>query len=119
AVLPQLDGMPLVAFLEARKAHFHSKRFAGKKPLERLGESISKHLYCRGRDLLSTTTFKLCCQIVLGGEGACVLIVLFGDLKHLVIEDARLTQALHKQSVLLFLDEKAILKRFHVASYSG
>ena len=36
AVLPQLDGMPLVALLEARKPHFLSKLFAGKKTAERL-----------------------------------------------------------------------------------
>ena len=31
AILPQLDGMPLVAFLEAREAHLYSKLFAGKE----------------------------------------------------------------------------------------
>jgi len=41
-ILPQLDGMPLVALFEARKATFQSKLFAGKKPFEGFGEAICK-----------------------------------------------------------------------------
>ena len=119
AILPELDGVPLVAFLKAREAHFHSQRFSGKKTVERLGETISKHLYCRGWHVYTATTLKLCRQIVLCREGALLLIVLFGDLKHLVIDEARLTQAVHEQCMLVLVGEKAILKRFHTASYSG
>jgi len=91
AILPELDGVPLVALLEARETHFHSKRFAGKKTVERLGETISKHLYGRGWHVFTATALKQGRQIVLAGEGAFFLIVLFGDLKHLVIDEARLT----------------------------
>src|SRR5207247_4605067 len=40
AVLPQVDGMPLVAFLESWERHLQSKLFAGKKSMEMLGAKI-------------------------------------------------------------------------------
>ena len=43
-ILPELDGVPLVACLEARKTYFHGKLFACKKPVERFGEAICKTL---------------------------------------------------------------------------
>ncbi len=70
AVLPELDRVPLVALLEAREAYFHRKLFAGKKAFERLGETVSKHLYCGSWYMLSTSPSKDLGQIILAGEGA-------------------------------------------------
>ncbi len=47
AVLPELDGMPAVRFLEAREPDIISLMFfGGEKPFEGLREPISKHLHC-------------------------------------------------------------------------
>jgi hypothetical protein len=119
AVLSKLNRVPLIAFLEAWEAYFQSKLFAGKKAFERLGETVSEHLYCCGRYMLTTSPGKSPGQIILAGECAFLLILCFRDRKHLVIKDARLTQALHEQGMLLCIDEKAILKRFHTSSYIG
>jgi hypothetical protein len=67
----------------------------------------------------STTPGKYPGQVILRGEGAFLFILLFGGLKHLIIERARFPQALHEQRMLLLIHEKAILERFHVSSYSG
>lgn len=119
SVLPQVDRVPLVALLEAREASFQSKLFAGKKAFERLGETVSKHLYCCGGDMLSTLPSKDPGQIIPAGECALLLVLCLRDLKHLVIQDARLMQALHEQGMLLLSDEKAVLKRFHTSNYNG
>ncbi len=119
AILTKLDGMPLVALFEARETSFQSKLFAGKKTLEGLGETICQHLDGCSGDRLTATAFKLCGQIVLCRECAIVLILRFHGLKHLIIDEARLMQALSEQSVLVLIDEKAILKRFHDSNYSG
>ena len=65
SILPELDRVPLVALLEARKAYLHSKLFAGKKPFERLGETISQHLYGGGGYMLSASPSKYLGQIIL------------------------------------------------------
>jgi hypothetical protein len=118
AILTKLDGMPVGALFEARETSFQSKLFAGKKPLEGLGETIGQHLDGCGGDRLLATAFELCGQIVLCREGAFVLILHFHGLKHLVIDEARLTQTLHKQGILLLIDKKAILKRFHDSNHN-
>ena len=69
--------------------------------------------------MLSTSPSKDLGQIILAGEGALLLVLCFRDLKHLVIQDARLTQAVHEQGMLVLRDEKAILKRFHTSMYYG
>ncbi len=116
SILSELDRVPLVALLEAREAYFCSKLFAGKKTFEGLGETVSQHLYGCGWDMLSTSPGKYLGQIILARECALLLVLCFRDLKYLIIEQARLTQALHKQGMLLLLDEKAILKRFHTSN---
>ena len=117
SILPQLDRVPLVALLEAWEAYFHSKLFAGKKTFEGLRETVSKHLYCCSRYMLSTSSNKYLRQIILAGECAFLFILCFSDLKHLIVKDARLTQTVYEQGMLLLRDEKAILKRFHTSSY--
>ena len=93
-ILPELDGVPLVAFLEARKTSFHGKLFACKKPFERFGEAICKTLYGCGRDMLSATSFETSSEIILARERPLVLILCFDRFKHLIIDVPRLDQAL-------------------------
>ena len=54
-------------------------------------------------------------QVILAWEGAFFLILSLDGLKHLVIDDARLFQALHEQMGLLLLHEQAILKGSHAS----
>ena len=67
-ILPQLDGMPLVAFLEAREAHFYSKLFAGKETFEGLGEAICQTLHRGGRDMFPATALETSGEIILARE---------------------------------------------------
>ena len=112
-ILPQLDGMPLVAFLEAREAHFHSKLFAGKETFERLGEAICQTLHRGGRDMLPATALETSGEIILAREGPSLLILSLDGLKHLVIELARLDQATHEQMGLCCIGIQAVFKRSH------
>lgn len=119
AILPQLDGMPLVALLKSGEAHLHRKFFAGKKTFEGFGEAICKTLYCGGRDILSAASFETSGEIILPWKRALVLVLCFDSLKHLIIEDARLTQALHEQVGLFFMWVQAVFKRSHSAILTG
>ena len=113
AILPQLDGMPLVAFLEAGETHFHSKLVAGKKAFERLGEAICQTLHRGGRDMFPATSFETSREIILAREGPSLLILSLDGLKHLVIERASLFQALHEQMGLCCIGIQAVFKRSH------
>ena len=112
-ILPQLDGMPLVAFLEAREAHFQSKLFAGKETFERLGEAICQTLHRGGRDMFPATTLETSREIILARECPSLLILSLDGLKHLVIELARLDQATHEQMGLCCIWIQAVFKRSH------
>ena len=112
-ILPELDGVPLVALLEARETSFHGKLFACKKTLERFGEAICKTLYGCGRDMLSTTSFETSGEIILTRECTLFFILCFDRLKHLVIDMPGLAQALHEQVRLFFMWVQAVFKRSH------
>src|SRR5260370_38519264 len=85
AVLSKLNRVPLIALLEAWEAYFHSKLFAGKKAFERLGETVSEHLYCCGRDRLTTPPGQYPGQSKPAGERGFLLILWFCDFEHLLI----------------------------------
>ncbi len=114
AILTQLDTMPTVWRLPAGKAHIgKAQLFRREEAFEGLGETIRQHLY-RGRwHMLTATAFELRGQIVLAWERAILLILLLQGLKHLIIQEARLTQTLHQQAGLFFIHQQAILKRSH------
>ncbi len=115
AILAQLDRVPAVRLLETRETHIRNTQLTGcEKPFERFRETISQHLNCGGRHMLTTTAFELCCQIILRGERASFSILRLGDLKHLVIELARLCQACHEQAGLFLLRIQSKLKRSHI-----
>jgi len=115
AVLPQLDRVPAVRFLEAGKAHTRNGvLFGGKEAFEGLGETIGQHLDGGGRNMF-TLSLESGFQIILAWERACFLILSPDSLKHLVIDDARLSQALHEQMGLLLLRIQAILKCSHAS----
>ncbi len=115
AILPQLDRMPAIRLLETRKAHIRDAQLAGpKESFEGLGKSIRKHLHSRGWHMFTATAFELCGQIVLRGECSFLRILRFGDLKHLIIELARLDQALHQQAGLFLIWIQAVFKRSHI-----
>lgn len=113
AVLSELDGVPSVGLLKTREATpSKTVLFSKKKPLERLGETISQHLDGGGRNVLALP-FESLFQIILARECSILLILLFDRLKHLIVHDARLTQAVHKQTGLFLIHKKPILKRSH------
>ena len=105
--------MPLVAFLEAREAHLYSKLFAGKETFEGLGEAICQTLHRGGRDMLPATALETSREIILAREGPSLLILSLDGLKHLVIELARLNQALHEPMGLCCIGIQAVFKRSH------
>ena len=113
AVLSELDGMPTVRFLEPREAYTRDGMLlGGKKPLERRTQTISQHLNGGGRNMCALS-LESNFQVILAWEGAFFLILGLDGLKHLIIDDARLFQALHEQMGLLLLHEQAILKCSH------
>ena len=86
----------------------------GKKALERRTQAISQHLNGGGRNRCPLS-LESHFQVILAGEGAFFLILGLDGLKHLVIDDARLFQALQEQMGLVLLHEQAILKSSHAA----
>src|SRR6266487_3373218 len=109
----QVDGVPTVCRLETREPDVHRQFFPSKKPFERFTQSICQTLYRGSRHMLPATSFEVCRQIILRGERTAFLILLFGDLKHLIIEHARLPQAPDEQSVLLLIWIQAVFKSLH------
>lgn len=115
-ILPQLDRVPAIGCLEAREPDIRNTQLLRcEKPLERLGEAISEHLYRGGWHMLTTTAFELCRQIILRGERALLCILALDGLQHLIVEVARRNQTLHEQVGLLPIHEKAILKCSHTS----
>ncbi len=115
AVLSELDGMPAVRLLEPGEAYSRDALLpGGKKALERRTQTISQHLNSGGRNMCALS-LESRFQVILAGEGAFFLILSLDGLKHLVIDDARLFQALHEQMGLLLLHEQAILKGSHAS----
>lgn len=112
-ILSQLDRVPLVSRLEARKTDFHRQFSIGKKAFEGLRNTISKHLNGCGWYVFPTAPSEGRRQIVLARKGLCDLVLPLDGLKHLVIELARLDQALHQQVMLFFCRIESILKRFY------
>ncbi len=113
AILPQLNGVPTVRLLKAGKPDTRNVRLLGReKPLERLGEPISEHLYSCGWDMF-TLSFECYLKIILRGKRLLLLILCFDLLKHGIIDTTRFNQALHKQRGLGFIWIEAIFKCSH------
>ncbi len=118
-ILPQLDGMPPIGFLEAGKATtWEVILFRSEKSLEAFGEAIGQHLYGGGWHMLALP-LKSLFQVILGGKRAFVLILRFHRLQHAVIDAARFNQALHELGMLLLIHKKPILKRSHLLYHSA
>jgi len=114
AVLPELDGMPAVRLLKARKPNSREMMlFGSEKPFEGLREPISKHLHGGGWYMFALS-FESLFQVILAGECLILLILRLDCLKHAIINGARLCQASHEQAGLFLIHEKAKLKRSHV-----
>src|SRR5437899_1229621 len=107
-ILPELNGMPLMALFKAREPNALVEFFAGEKPFEGRTETVSEGLHGGGWHLRSATAFELSGEIILPWKGSLVLILLLDGSKHLVIDEARLPQALHEQTRLLLIHEKTI-----------
>ena len=112
-VLPELDRVPAVRFLEARETNTRNAILLGcKKTLKRLRETVGKHLHRRRWDVF-TLSFESFFQLILAGECPILLIVCLDRLKHVIVNGARLTQALHEQMGLLLIRIQTILKCSH------
>lgn len=106
--------MPSVGHLKARKANpKNTMLLGGKKASESFPQAISQYLD-RGSWHVFALPLESLFQLILAEEGAILFIVCLDRLKHRVIDHACLAQALHEQLGLFLLQEKAILKRFHV-----
>jgi hypothetical protein len=113
-ILSQLDGMPAVWLLETRKPDIGDSIFLGRnKAFERFRQTISKHLHRGGRDMFPLP-FESGFQIILAWERPIMLILLFNGLKHAIVNDARLTQALHELGMLFRIHKESVLKRLHL-----
>ena len=114
-ILAQLNRVPAVRFLEAGEAYPRDGILLScKKALERLIQTISQHLNGCGRNMCALS-LESRFQVILAWEGAFSLILSLDGLKHLVIDEASLFQALHEQMGLVLLHEQAILKCSHAA----
>ncbi len=112
-ILAQLDRVPTVRLFETRETYTRDGiLLGGKKAFERRTQTISQHLDGCGRNMF-IMSLESTFQIILTGEGAVVLILLLDGLKHLIIQDARLFQALHEQMGLLLIHEKSVFVRPH------
>src|SRR6266536_3456833 len=120
AVLPQWNAMPAVRLLEARKANTRDViGFRGKEPLQRFREPVCEQLDRGGGHLFTALTFESLFQIVLTGERAVLIILLFDHLKHPIIDMARRSQASHEQVGLFLIHVQSVLKCFHVLCYNA
>ncbi len=113
AILPELNGVPAIGTFEAREPNPLVQFFTRKKPFESLAEAIGKRLHRGSRDMFTTASLEGRREIILAWERAFVLILCLDSLKHLIIDEARLFQALHEQVALLLIRIEAILKRSH------
>ncbi len=114
AILPQLDGVPSVRFLEAREANTRDGiLLRSKEPFEGLREPVCKHLYGGGGNMLTSLTFESIFQIIHTGERLLLLILCFDHLQHPIIDMSRLSQASHEQAALFLVHVQSVLKCFH------
>src|SRR5579884_60357 len=115
SILAQLDRMPAIGRLEAREPDIsETQLFRRKKPFECFGESVSKHLHSRSWHRFTAPPFESGGQIVLRGEGPLLLILYLDRLKHLIVQEARLLQALYEQASLFLIRIQSKLKRSHL-----
>src|SRR5712692_2388671 len=119
-VLSQWDAMPAIGLFETREAHARDiVLFGGKKAFESLGEPVREHLHARGRNSLTTSSLKGNIQIILGGKGPILLILLFHGCQHVIVDMARFDETLHEQMRLCFLRIETILKRSHMLYFTS
>jgi len=100
AVLPQLDRVPTVGRLEAREPTIRNTMlFRSKEAAEGLTQAVCQHLYGRSWHML-TLPLESCFKVILTRERLALRVVCFDCLQHLIIDDARLDQALRQQMLL-------------------
>ncbi len=113
AILPQLDGVPPVRFLEAREAALLTQCFHGKKAFQGFGEPVSEHLQGGGWHLFFALSLELCFQFILVGEGTTLIIFLLGNGSHLIIDTTRFRQTGDELTVLDLIWVQAVLECSH------
>ena len=120
AILPQWNALPAIGLLKTGEANIRDVTgFRGKEPLQRFGEPVCEHLDSGGGHMITALTFESTFQIVLTGERALLLILLFDHLKHPIIDMARRSQASHEQVGLFLIHVQSVLKCFHVLCYNA
>lgn len=118
SILPQLDGVPSIRFLETWEPDTRDMILLGsQETLERLTETVREHLYRSFGYILPSTPFELLIQVVFGRKRSILLILCLDGLKHLIVNETGLSQALHELSMLCFIHEKPILKCSHASNY--
>ncbi len=120
AILPQLDRVPAIGLLKPGEANTRDViGFRGQETLQRFREPVCEQLYSGGGHLFAAMTFESMFQIVLTGECALLLILLFDHLKHPIIDMSRRSQASHEQVGLFLIRVQSVLKCFHVLCYNA
>jgi hypothetical protein len=113
SVLPELDRVPTVRFLETREANTRNViLLGGEESFEGLDETVSQHLDGGGGNIFALS-FENILQIILARKGLFVLILRFDLPKHSIIDATRFNQALHKQVGLFFIWIQAVFKCSH------
>jgi len=80
---------------------------------ERFGEPVGQALHRGCRNEQTAATFESCGEVVFSQERARLLVVLFFAVQHLVIELARLVQALIQATALISVRIEAKLVGSH------
>ena len=113
AVLPQLDRVPPVRFLEAGEAAFLTKFFHGKKSFQGLGEPVCQHLYCGRWYRLFALPLERCFQFIFVRESTSLIVLLLGYRPHLIIDTTCFCLTGNEPGVLLLIHEQPVFKCPH------
>lgn len=112
AILPEVNGVPLIGVLEARETGTGVSFFSFQVSAKGLVKSVRERLYCRSRHVLATA-FECLVKVVTKLKFSGLFILGLRLFQHLVVKMTRLREALDEQPVLFLVGVKAIFKGFH------
>jgi hypothetical protein len=110
--LSELNGVPLIAGFETREPGPGVCLLAAEKAAQGLVQPVGESLDGCSRNLLAAS-FEGFTQVVFGQKLAVGLIPCLRLLKHLVIEMAGFTQAIHEQETLYLCGIEPVFKGSH------
>src|SRR2546427_8622589 len=112
AILPQLERVPAVRLLEARKADIgNTQLFSSQKAFEGLGEPICQHLYGRGGGGFPLPLHNELSSIYWGGSVPLFALCFFSFL-HLLFENMGFGPTKHQKRSMFSIFVGTVLKNF-------